>query len=77
MLNGFPWPLTGNRSKDTRNIDYAPSVFAFVIQSAKMQEDQCKQYTTAVQRSKRKLSAIQFMFVRNLRIKRPTGMKME
>ena len=55
MLNGFPWPLTGSHSKDPRNIDYAPSLFAFAKPSAKTLEDQHKRYTRAVQRSKRKL----------------------
>ena len=55
MLNGFPWPVIDDHSKDPRNINYAPSAFVFV-ESAEKQEDQCKRYKRAVQHSKRKLS---------------------
>ena len=73
VLNGFPWPLTGNYSKDPRNIDYAPSAFAFVKESAKKQEDQCKRYTRAVQHSKRKLSGPSINICKNSKNQKDNG----
>ena len=37
-----PWPLTGKHSDNALTINYAPSVFAFVKESAKRKEDECK-----------------------------------